>query len=300
MEDEETTLTGWRALRSDSRGLRLAIVIAVALAVLFYFARATGIVRSSRNFRQIAPQPIVIPTPFIINPTEDDDIVYPGETLGSYIEGSDFETWFFSADSGNVVDIMVRPVGEFDPEFDVVIELFAPDGQRLIKLDENLGGQPEIIRGLELPQPGEYNVWVSESQFDNGGNYILTIMTDWIKATHPQRIGLGQTLNTEIASPEMQYYVFTANEGQSLSVTMRGLGDNPQEFNPYIEIFTPSGQYVDRVTLDDPKEIKVQREILLPESGNYTVWVGEDGFDNDGIVSLAIHANQPKDQFIEQ
>ena len=295
--DETPPLGRWaKKFFSDGRVIRATIIGLVVVGFLIYLARATGVVSTSKALRQVIPTPIAIPTPPYISPDLDDTIIFPGESVTGNFESGTFKAWEFSGSEGDVVDVLGKPLDQFDRNLDLILELFGPDGQLLVKVDERRGGQPELLRGVVLPTFGEYTIWISENGHDESGAYLLTLTTNRVKETHPMRIGLNESLEADILLGDFPFWVVSADADQILNLTLVPFGEYDSQFKPFVEIFTPSGELLERFESAEPASVLIERGIQLTENGSYTVWVGEEGFDNAGHFSLAIHANQTKDE----
>jgi hypothetical protein len=69
--------------------------------------------------------------------------------------------WFFNALGGNSVSFTIAPVGDGD----AYVELFGPDGQRMLTLDENGAGEPESLENYTVLDSGLYGIRVGEFDF---------------------------------------------------------------------------------------------------------------------------------------
>jgi len=69
--------------------------------------------------------------------------------------------WFFEALSGQHVSFTITPKSSGDP----FIELFDPDGSRMLTIDDKGEGEPESLEHYELPAGGLYGIRVAEFDF---------------------------------------------------------------------------------------------------------------------------------------
>lgn len=92
-----------------------------------------------------------------------------GETVEGTLEPDAAHAWTFSAGPA-VVDIQVTG----DENLDLVLELYDPQNERLRQQDVGLTGQPETIRGVEIPDNGRYAIVVRD-YYGEGGSYSLTV-----------------------------------------------------------------------------------------------------------------------------
>ena len=281
---------------SDARLIRLSIVLFFGLVLFVYLLRSTDILNPSRTYQIRVPQYSVVPTLEFVAPTADDTIIFPGETVTRQLDPGGIQQWTFDAGGGEVVDINVAPVGVFDEAFDLVMELYDPQGQPLMRVDEAEAGQPELLRGLTLPAVGEYTIWITDETFTYGGNYALNFVPYRVKATHPQRVSVGETLRDSLASAEYDYWVFTGEQAQSISVTLLRIREGEDDFAPHFQLYGPDGVLLaarDSASTESPSTL---RAFELPRTGTYTLWVMDDGFDNTGEYAISVQAIGGKEQ----
>jgi hypothetical protein len=290
----ENRWTWLRTLLRDERFIRAAIIGVVALVVLGYLGRVTGIIAATRLSREVKPALIVIPTPPSIEPAADDDILFPGETVRGTLAAGELNAWVFSAAEGEIVDLVAQPVGVYDSSFDLVLELFDPEGKQMAKVDQGVRTAPEILRGLELATTGDYTIWVSEIEFDHTGSYALTLLTDRIKRSHPLRLGVGQTLHSRIHADETQFWVFSADADHQLSLSLITLEDSDAQFTSQLELFGPDGSFVTRATADNPGDPIIVRGLPVENAGDFTIWVSDKTFEHDGHFALSAQFTNSK------
>jgi hypothetical protein len=95
--------------------------------------------------------------------------------LGQAIQGElppdNQHIWTFDGAAGQRVSIVVEPSNN---AFDTILNVYGPDGQRLVALDEGFSGDPEVVVGFELPLTGPYSIIVS-SFSGQGGDYTVSL-----------------------------------------------------------------------------------------------------------------------------
>lgn len=284
----------WSPLLRDGRLIRAAIIGFLGLIVLIYVARVSGIIVSSKVSHAIAPTPILIPTVESVEPSADDTIIFAGETLVREMATGELHLWEFTEAEGEVIDILVLAHDLYDSDFDLQLELFAPSGQLIAKMDDSLGSGPELLRGVVLPEAGTYTLWVSEADFDHAGHYQLTLLNNLNKAIYPSRVGLGQMLRSTLTRDETQFWVFSGDAEQAISATVFPLWEYDDDFRPILDIYTPEGEFLARVESAEPATTAVSTDIILPTSGSYTVWIADDGYDHEGIFALTLQVQGSK------
>jgi hypothetical protein len=273
---------------TDARLIRLSIVLFFGLVLFVYLLRSTDILNLSKTYQVRVPQFSVVPTLESIAPTSDDTIIFPGETVTRMLDQGGIQQWVFEAGGGEVVDISVAPVGVYDEGLNIVVELYDPQGQPLLRVDEGGAGQPELLRGLTLPIVGEYTIWITDQTYTYGGNYKLNFVPYRVKATHPLRIGVGETLRDALTIGEYDYWVFSGEQGQAVSVTLLQIREREEGFAPQVQIYDPAGDLIAELpaaTTDIPTTV---RNLELPRTGTYTIWVMDDGYDTTGEYALSV------------
>lgn len=94
-----------------------------------------------------------------------------GQAIQSDLPPQGQQYWVFGGTHGQRISIVVEPAAT---TLDPVLELFGPDGQQLVTLDEGFSGDPELIAGFELPSSGEYAILV-RSFSQQGGEFTLSL-----------------------------------------------------------------------------------------------------------------------------
>ena len=93
-----------------------------------------------------------------------------GQNIQSALPANGQHVWTFDGVAGQPVSIVLTPADKFD----AILNLYGPDGSRLVALDEGFSGDAEVISGFELPLTGEYRILVSSFAGD-GGAYALSL-----------------------------------------------------------------------------------------------------------------------------
>jgi len=94
-----------------------------------------------------------------------------GQALQSRLAANGQQKWVFQGTGGQHVTIVVEPA---EPTFDALLDLFGPDGQPLVALDEGFSGDPELLSGFVLPATGEYAILV-RAFAPQGGSYTISL-----------------------------------------------------------------------------------------------------------------------------
>lgn len=94
-----------------------------------------------------------------------------GQTLQGTLPANGQHAWVFQGVARQQVSIVVEPGAS---TFDAILDLYGPDGQRVIGLDEGFSGDSEVLANFELPATGEYAIFV-RSFSPQGGPYTISL-----------------------------------------------------------------------------------------------------------------------------
>ena len=101
----------------------------------------------------------------------DGGVIAFGQTLQGRLPADGQQRWMFPGIARQRVSIVVEPGAS---TFDAILELYGPNGEPLVSLDEGFSGDPELISSFELPAAGEYAI-VVRSFSPQGGQYTLSL-----------------------------------------------------------------------------------------------------------------------------
>ena len=94
-----------------------------------------------------------------------------GETVTGVVPVGQEIVWVFAAQTGDVVDVLLRPLDSFG---DVVLVLRDPDNNVIMSIDAALAGEAESLNDFEITIDGEWTLLLQEF-FDEEVNYELTL-----------------------------------------------------------------------------------------------------------------------------
>lgn len=287
-----------KAVLNDGRVFRGAVIGILGLFFAIYVARNTGVLNPAKAEGILLPRFITIADQEVIEVGKN-DFTTVGESILGNLADQGMDRWLLNGVEGEVLDIIVQPQSDKDLKIDLIIELYTPDGQRLVRLNENKAGQPELVNALVLPQSGEYTLWVSDDQFNDKGNYIIHTSNNFTKNSAAYRFSIGAFVRGEMSIPQYHYWVFSGAADQEVTLTLLRMAESQERFAPFFKLYAPDGSLVSEDNSADDGTPTINT-IQLPQDGTYVVWVGEVGFNQTGQFLLTIQDQKRKNMIIPQ
>ncbi|RMG94217.1 MAG: hypothetical protein D6706_14180, partial [Chloroflexi bacterium] len=209
--------------------------------------------------------------------------IRPGQSIHSELPANGQQLWLFDGVAGEVVSIVLTP----DDRFDAILNLFGPDGNRLVALDEGFNGDAEVVANFVLPVTGEYTILVT-SFAGNSGTYTLSLDKGEEETSNFYEAGdlaYGDTRRETLQPHEAHTWYFQGKAGDRVTI----------EVVPVTSILDLD------VWLLDPnvKKLAAQDENLqgeserieaqLPQDGEYVVLV-RDFNGEPGVYEVTLNA----------
>ncbi len=196
--------------------------------------------------------------------------IRPGQSIQSALPVNAQHVWTFNGAAGQLISIVLTPD---DSQMDAILNLFGPDGSRLVALDEGFSGDAEVISGFELPVNGDYSILVT-SFAGSGGRYTLGL-DEGGEATQnfydAGDLAYGDVKSETLRSNEAHAWFFSGRAGDVIRVTVRPLND---VLDLDIWLYDPDIQRLaakDELAAGDSETI----EQALPRDGQYLILVRE-------------------------
>jgi hypothetical protein len=208
-----------------------------------------------------------------------------GQALQGALPVNGQHHWVFPGVARQRVSVVVEP-GE--RTLDAILELYGPNGQRLLGLDEGFSGDPEIISGFELPANGEYTILV-RSFSSQGGPYTISLDEGDRPIANFYDAGdlTYGTLRQESLQPqEAHAWFFQSKAGDHVLIRVTPLSANLDPDVWLLDAAVERIAAVDAFAAGEPETI----ELTLSRDGQYIVLVrdfnGEPG-DYEIILGAA-------------
>lgn len=205
--------------------------------------------------------------------------------LGQAIQGElppdNQHIWTYDGAAGQQVSIVVEPTSAFD----VILNVYGPDGQRLVALDEGFSGDPEVVVGFELPLNGSYSIIVSSFSGQGGGYTVSLDEADMGVANFHDAgdLALGDRKQESLMAQEAQAWFFQARAGDQIVIEVNPLAGyldlDVWLLDPMIERIAAA----DKFLAGQPERI----EYAVTQDGQYIILVQDyNGQAGDYEISL--------------
>ncbi len=148
-----------------------------------------------------------------------------GQAIQGELQPQGQQYWIFEGNAGQQVSIVAEPQAS---TFDVILELYGPDGQQLAALDEGFSGDPEVINGLNLTANGEFAILI-RSFSPQGGPYTLSLDESAPDITNFYDAGdlaYGDTRQETLQQQEAHTWFFQGRAGDQIQVRLAPLSSN--------------------------------------------------------------------------
>ncbi len=204
-----------------------------------------------------------------------------GQTIESIL-GNSQDSWTFNGVAGEIVSIVLLPE---DDQFDAILNLYGPDGTRLVALDEGFSGDAEVISGYELPIVGQYAI-VVRSFAEEGGSYSLSLDEGGEETANFHDAGdiaYGEIKEETLHDNEAHAWFFDGLAGDEVAIKVIPLDEKLD-----IDLWFLDGN-VNRLAVQDNYLAGDAETIewILPSDGQYIVLV-RDFFGEDGRYQIEL------------
>jgi hypothetical protein len=207
-----------------------------------------------------------------------------GQGIRSELPRSQQHVWTFAGEAGQLVSIVVMPVEE---TLDLILDLYGPDGTRLVALDEGFSGDPEVISGFQLPVTGDYSILV-RSFANEGGSYNLSLDEGQDSIANFYDAGdivYGETHEETLRANEVHAWFFSGSAADEVIIEVVPLDDTLD-----LELWLLTAG-VERLAARDKHGLGEAEsiELSLPAAGEYIILV-QDFYGQPGRYELRLRA----------
>ncbi|MFO7536655.1 MAG: hypothetical protein R6X32_01190 [Chloroflexota bacterium] len=207
-----------------------------------------------------------------------------GQNIRGELPGNQQHIWTFAGEAGQLVSIVIAPVEE---TLDLILDLYGPDGTRLVALDEGFSGDPEVISGFQLPVTGDYSILV-RSFANEGGSYNLSLDEGQESIANFYDAGdiiYGETRAETLQANEVHAWFFSGSASDEVIVELVPLDET---LDLTLWLLTAD---VERLATRDKYGIGEAESIdlSLPADGDYIILV-QDFYGQPGGYELRLRA----------
>lgn len=149
------------------------------------------------------------------------DLVY-GQVKGESLQADEAHAWFFVGEAGDEITLVVTPL---TTRADMTVWLLGPTLQRLVMQDEFFAGATETIV-YRLPLAGQYTILVQEFYGEAAAYQIVLTGGNNPSLELAGNIAYGETVTGNISQGKEMVWVFAAQQGDVISVTLRPRDNN--------------------------------------------------------------------------
>lgn len=192
-----------------------------------------------------------------------------GQTVQSELPANGQKVWRFDGIAGQTISVVMAPEGQFD----AILDLYAPDGTRLVGLDEGFSGDPEVLAGYTLPVTGVYTLLVRSFAGDGGG-YTLSLDSggeDTENFFDAGDLGYGDTRQETLRENEAHAWFFNGKAGDAIDITV-----TPIDATLDLDVWLVDPD-IERLDAQD-ENMRGEPETLtqvLPRDGQYLILVND-------------------------
>lgn len=192
-----------------------------------------------------------------------------GQTIQNDLPITGQKVWLFNGEANETISIVLIPEGDFDG----ILDLYAPNGDKLLTVDEGFSGDAELIAGYYLPFSGQYSI-VVRSFAGNGGAYSLSLDLGGEDISNFYDAGdliFGETKNEMLRANEAHAWFFDGKRGDNVTIMVTPL-NNALDLDVWL--LDPN---IERINLQDVflagESERVEQR--LPLDGQYLILVSD-------------------------
>jgi hypothetical protein len=159
---------------------------------------------------------------------------------------------------------------------DVAVSVVDPGGQTIAQQNNASNGEPEILSGVTLMNPGVYDILVSSPTGEPGNYSILVSNEESYSYIFQGTLQIGDGRSAAAAAENDHFWHFTGTEGQAVTIVVIPTGDSDLFLNLFDTHGVPLIRFHNETSSGEPEQII---NYVLPESGIYPLRVGEFNYN---------------------
>ncbi len=185
------------------------------------------------------------------------------QSAGGTLEPGARHHWLFDGEQGDFVTLSMIAL---DEGVDPYLELFGPNGEKLMTDDDSGDGSNAAILEFELPLTGVYRLVARSYDNTEAGEYALTM--ERIQLEIAGTLSYGDVVTETLEPGARHHWLFEGEQGDIVTISIVALSE---DMDTYLELFAPNSELV---MLDDDSGGDANAAILqfrLPLTGFYRV-----------------------------
>jgi hypothetical protein len=210
-------------------------------------------------------------------PPVDKGTIAFDRVIKTSLEANTVHRWQFTISTGagtptGPITVTLAP----DVSLDVALTVRNPQGETIID-NQNTGGagQPETA-SLNQLAAGNYEILIRQTD-GTPGSYALALLNE---ASQPLvfagSLTYGQSRTANLPEDKDHMWHFQGTAGQSINIVVRPQDNSELSFGLFGPTMQEVGDWVDK---GGPGEVEQLLDILLPETGFYSIWIQEELFE---------------------
>lgn len=207
-----------------------------------------------------------------------------GEVYGTLSSEDPSDTWLFTATAGEQVSIAVEAGS--DGLLPLGVELTDTAGAAFLREDTLVGAPAIALERISLPRTGVYRL-VIRAERGGSGLYRAQLVRS---AGHPsgtqRALPLNQTVSRVLTEADtLDVWTFAGSQGDLISAEARTIRGDPALLS--FQIRTQNGAVLVSVP-GDASGRAAAPQILLPETGHYTLAIGNLSAESNGALAYEL------------
>jgi hypothetical protein len=203
--------------------------------------------------------------------TVDQEDLPPGSIESSQLGPNEIHRWPFVITTTAVITVNVAS----EIPLDASITIRDSSGNIVAEQNEAQDGAPEVMGGVLLTQPGDYEILISSANETTGYYAILVLNEESYSFIFNGTLDLGDSQSNNLNENNDHFWQFYGTAGQTVTINV-----TPSDAsNLFLRLFGPNDtllvDFHDESDEGEPEELV---SFTLPDTGIYSLLIGELSF----------------------
>ncbi len=196
--------------------------------------------------------------------------------------------WLFGASAGEKISLRVEPLAARGPS-PLQVQIADSSGRVFAQRETSLGQGAVVLDDILLPRTGVYQALVAGGQREQG-LYRITLERDARSTLDIERpIRYGETVGKVLTSENfLDVWTFAGSAGDVVSVVGRYVRGDVAPIS--LQLRTNNGEVLTTVAADALDAVAIADTVTLPETGHYSVIVGnpDTAFQGESAYEITV------------